>query len=145
MNSPSEQLAGLPLGDRLVYATDDLVAKWKSTDVGFEAVEPVLRFMEDHPGEDFGTPGSLTHFIERFYKSGYEQKLVESLARRPTSQTVQLLSRVIGGAKTIEEWKRYVELMKQARQHPHADSTTIEIIDFLLDPLVERMKRFNVV
>ena len=36
-----------------------LVEQWETSGVGIEVVEPVLRFMEQHPGIDFGAPGPL--------------------------------------------------------------------------------------
>jgi hypothetical protein len=63
----------------------------------FDAVEPVLKLMEEHEDIDFGTPGPLVHFVETFFRQGYETKLVESLRRRPTDHTLWMLNRMING------------------------------------------------
>ena len=58
---------------------------WSSKSVGPEALEPILHFMGEHPKIDFGVPGPLVHFVETFYRIGYEEKLIESVQRKPTS------------------------------------------------------------
>ncbi len=47
--------------------TAELTAALASAGAGIETIEPVLRFMEDNPSADFGTPGALVHFVEGFY------------------------------------------------------------------------------
>ena len=49
-----------------------------------DSVQPLLRLMERHPLTDFGSPGPIVHFVERFYKKGYEEELLLSLKRIPT-------------------------------------------------------------
>src|SRR5712671_5533785 len=70
---------------------------------GLSTVEPILRFMESNPGLDLGSPGPLVHFVERFYGNGYEQKLIDSLQRKPTPHTVRMLNRVINGTNDPAE------------------------------------------
>lgn len=47
-------------------------------DWGISAVEPLLLFMERHPLSDFGMPGAIVHYVEQFYKKGYEDLLIAS-------------------------------------------------------------------
>ncbi len=42
----------------------ELVARWRESRIGVESVEPVLRFMEEHPTLHYGMPGDLVHFVE---------------------------------------------------------------------------------
>lgn len=58
--------------------------------------------------ESFGMPGAILHFVERFYKNGYEKLLVESIERRPTLHTVWMLNRIINGSDNNAE---YINLM----------------------------------
>jgi hypothetical protein len=97
-----------------------------------ESVEPVLRFMEEHSEIDFGMPGALVHFVERFYGPAYESLVVESIRRRPTPHTAWMLNRLINGAKTAERRSRFLAVMNEARLHPSADpETPAELADFL--------------
>jgi hypothetical protein len=104
--------------------------------VGLEAVVPVLRFMEDHPAVDFGSPGALVHFVERFYGKGYEDLLVESIRRKPTAHTAWMLNRLINGTKEPNLRQRRIALMRHARQHSLADNTAMEAIDDFLERLL---------
>ncbi|HEY4374401.1 MAG TPA: hypothetical protein VGN52_20940 [Burkholderiales bacterium] len=135
MKTPTitEQLQSIAASDYFEADSGDLTQAWEAAGAGIEAVEPVLRFMEDHPEIDFGSPGSLAHFIERFYRKGYEAKLVESIERKPTTHTIWMLHRVINGAKEPALRQHYVDLLKRAGQHPLADEDTrLEVEDFLL-------------
>lgn len=87
---------------------EENIMKLEIQNVGIEAVEPLLQLMERHPLDDFGAPGAIVHFVERFYKKGYEELLVKSIKRKPTMHTVWMLNRIINGS---ENKKDYIELM----------------------------------
>ena len=74
-----------------------LIDGWSQSPDAFDAVEPIMRFMEDNPALDFGMPGPLVHFVEMFHRRGYEEKLIDSVNRRPTEHTVWMLNRLING------------------------------------------------
>jgi hypothetical protein len=112
-----------------------LTEAWEAAGVGPEAVEPVLKFMEDHPGIDYGMPGHLVHFIEKFHEKDYDEKLVESLRRKPTDHTTWMLNRVINGTKLQESRERLVGIMEETAMHPKADETTRERAKGFLDRL----------
>jgi hypothetical protein len=131
----ADQLKRLGVTDDLPARSAELVDRWKSLKVGAEALEPVLRFMEEHPSADLGTPGALVHFVERFYGHGYEEKLLESISRRPTQHTAWMLNRVINGTTSPSVKQRYVAAMTRAKAHPQTDSTTLNQIDHFLQRL----------
>lgn len=100
--------------------------------VGLEAVRPILIFMEAHPGLDYGSPGPLVHFMERFYRAGYEEEVLASVERRPTPHTIWMLNRLANGAKTSEQKATYVAALRAARTHSMTDEITRrDIEDFL--------------
>ena len=86
-----------------VFHAYELTDSWAASNAGFEVVEPVLRFMEKYPSIDYGTPGPLVHFVERFFGKGYEAELLESIKRNPTPHTVGMLNRLINGMKSHEQ------------------------------------------
>lgn len=96
--------------DDFEYIMEENVMKLEVEGVGIEAVTPLLKLMERHPMDDFGMPGAIVHFVERFYKNGYEKLLIESVKRRPTMHTVWMLNRVMNGS---ENKKDYLEIMKK--------------------------------
>lgn len=79
-----------------------------------DSVQPLLRLMERHPLTDFGSPGPIVHFVERFYKKGYEEELLLSLKRMPTLHTVWMLNRLINGTDQAEV---YLDLLKEISEN----------------------------
>lgn len=83
-----------------------------------DSIEPLLQLMERQPLTDFGSPGPIVHFVERFYKKGYEEKLISSLKRMPALQTVWMLNRIINGTDNPEA---YLSLLKQISENKAYD------------------------
>jgi hypothetical protein len=94
----------------------------KEEGAGLESVTVILKFIEEFPAFDFGAPGPLAHYIEKFHRRGYEAELLASLARRPTVPTVSLLNRLINGTKQEEEQERYIEALRQVETHSLSDA-----------------------
>ena len=76
-----------------------------------ENVKRILTFMENHPDVDYGMPGPLVHYIERFFLNGYEELLYDSVKNNPTEHTLWMLNRIINSPKLINRDK-YLTLMK---------------------------------
>ncbi|SFO32770.1 hypothetical protein SAMN05216351_106137 [Pseudobutyrivibrio sp. JW11] len=76
-----------------------------------ENVKRILTFMEKHPDVDYGMPGPLVHYIERFFLNGYEELLYDSVKNNPTEHTLWMLNRIINSPKLINRDK-YLTLMK---------------------------------
>lgn len=74
-------------------------------DLGISVVEPLLRFMERHPLSDFGMPGAIVHYMEQFYKKGYEDLLTASVARRPTLHTVWMIKRIKNTGENSDKYE----------------------------------------
>lgn len=113
--------------------TYELTQKWSNASDSIDAVIPILRFMEDHPKNDYGTPGPLVHFLESFCGHGYEEKLIESVGRKPTAHTIWMLHRLINATEDQERRQALIELMTRARMNTAADSHTKSVIDLLLN------------
>jgi hypothetical protein len=120
-------------GDAFEARARVLTEKWTANGVGFEAVEPILRFMEAHGSIDFGSPGPLVHFVETFNGVAYVQALTTSLDRKPTQHTAWMMNRVLNGARTPSARRALVDAMSRARSHPDADAETIATLDRFLE------------
>ena len=83
-----------------------------------------LRFMEENPGLDLGAPGPLVHFVEKFHGVGYEEKLLRSLSRRPTTHTVWMLDRVLNSTRDSRARDRLLDALRAAQNHPMVDDQT---------------------
>ena len=90
--------------DEITYEFDDLIEKISDLNLGLSSIEPLLHFIEEHPLVDFGFPGVIVHYLERFYKQGYEEKLIASLNRKPTRHTAFMLNRLINGTTRKEDY-----------------------------------------
>lgn len=99
----------------------DIAEKIKERDDAFDAVEPILKIVENNPDIDFGKPGPLVHFVETFYKKGYEEKLVGSIKRQPTKLTVWMLNRIINGSDK-EKKKYYLSMLENVIKNPNASN-----------------------
>jgi hypothetical protein len=131
----TDQLQGIASVGDSATSSEELGDTWSSVGVGIEAVEPVLRFMEEHPNIDFGMPGPLVHFVERFYGSGYQEKLLESLVRKPTPMTIWMLNRVINGTREPEIRRQLIASMERTRTNPLADREAIQWANRFLERL----------
>ncbi len=127
------QLEQAALEGDFEWKCDELAESWKAANLGIEIVEPILRFMEQHPGLDYGIPGALVHFVEQYYRKGYDDLLFQSVERRPTPHTICMLNRLINGCKSAEERQRLLELLRFSRVHPLADENTVKEIDHFLN------------
>lgn len=115
--------------------SEDVVDKWISEDMGVEAVNSILNFMEDNSDIDYGAPGALVHFLERFYLHGYEGELISSIRRKPTLHTVWMLNRLINGTKSPDLRSSYIDELRKAKSNPQLSKATLTRIDHFLSKL----------
>jgi hypothetical protein len=132
-NDIVKQLSEITSESDLTDNVDELVETWISAQVGVETVKPILMFMEKHKDWDFGMPGSLVHFVEKFYRKGYEQALVESIERYPTSHTVWMLNRIINGEKDFVKKMGYLNILLTAKNNKSIDFDTLDAINSFLE------------
>lgn len=79
--------------DQEFELADEIVDAMEAYPQPFDLVDPVLDFISKHPEVDFGAPGKLVHFVERFYHQGYEELLMESVLKSPTVHNIWMLHR----------------------------------------------------
>lgn len=118
------QLAEIASAPHFDEASQTLVELWQKAGVGFEAVRPVLEFMEHRPEIDFGSPGALVHFIERYWRKGYEAEVLRSVARQPTEHTVWLLNRLINGEEDLPTRVELMDAMRRVKADVAVDEVT---------------------
>lgn len=113
----------------------DMVDQMEEDKIGFEAVESILKLMEKNPLVEFGTPGPLTHFMEKFYKDKqeeYELFLKESVEQKPTVHTVWLLNRVINGSKN-EKQKEFIGILNSISKDQRIQNEIRDVADNFLE------------
>ncbi len=92
-------------------ALSELATEMEKHPKSQELIQDVLLLFERYPNEDFGMPGPLAHVIEKHYTRGYEDKLIQSLIRCPTSLTIWLANRIINAADGNRD--QFVSLLEE--------------------------------
>lgn len=92
--------------DDFEEAQRNCIVQIEKENLGISAVEPLLLFMERHPLSDFGMPGAIVHYVEQFYKNGYEDLLIASVIRRPTMHTVWMINRIKNAGENSERYEK---------------------------------------
>lgn len=100
--------------DDIEFVQCDCVAELEAASVGSEAIEPLLSVFERHPISDFGIPGDIMYFIEKFDDKIYFPLLLESFKRRPSIATAWAMNRILNVVKASEGRKAKLDLMKTA-------------------------------
>ena len=112
------------------YLDDEILSAMLSYQNPYEFVEPILEIISTNPSVDFGMPGDLVHFVEKFYKKGYEELLIDSVKKNPTSHNILMLHRCYNDIKNPNrnEFAKVVKALKNDK------SVSIEIKDIIDDP-----------
>lgn len=79
--------------DQEFELADEIVDAMEASPQHFDLVAPILELIANHPEVDFGSPGELVHFVEKFYHQGYEDLLLESVLKSPTVYNIWMLHR----------------------------------------------------
>lgn len=94
------------------YDTEEVLKQIEEDDNSFEYVKNILELMEENPYLDYGCPGPIVHYMEKYYGNGYEQLLYESVKRKPIAHTLWMLHRIINDVQG-EEKESYINLIKE--------------------------------
>ena len=97
---------------------------------GFLAAPSLFKVLEVFPEENFGNPGEIVHFLESYYKKGYEEMLIASLRRRATYHTTWMLNRVINGTEGIKK-QEYIALMDHIAKTTSDNDARSEAEEFM--------------
>jgi hypothetical protein len=128
-----DQLENIASKQDFAASSAELVALWASSGAGIEILDPILQFMEEHPSIDYGAPGALVHFAERYFDKGYEEKLMNSIRRKPMRLTIWMLNRVINGTKAPDIKRHFIAAMEEAKLNQFTDSITLQQINRFLE------------
>ena len=79
--------------DQEFELADEVMDAMEAYPQPFDLVASILDFISKHPEVDFGSPGELVHFVEKFYHKGYEDLLLESVQKNPTVHNIWMLHR----------------------------------------------------
>lgn len=94
-------------------------------------IEFVLEIMENNSCLDFGSPGPLVHFMEKYYGRGYEDLLLKSLERKPIEHTVWMANRILNDPQFKGRQQLLQTLKSSVKKENLDDSTRAEILSLL--------------
>lgn len=120
------------VGDGFPDIAEEQLDLHAEIDVDGESLEALLRLFEDHPEADFGMPGPIVHFLERFYKRGYEPELLKSIERTPVPHTLWMLNRIINGSDGATK-AMYLTELQQVLNRPDVEQQTRQTAKEFLD------------
>ncbi|MDE6744386.1 MAG: hypothetical protein K2J95_10955 [Lachnospiraceae bacterium] len=92
--------------DDFEWIEEECIEKIEESDLGINAVEPLIKLMERHPLADFGVPGAIVHFVEKYYNKGYEDILYQSIKRSPSMHTVWMLNRICNDKNSDDKFRK---------------------------------------
>ena len=107
--------------------TQEVIEKIKKETDAFEYIAPMLRLMEENPNLDFGDPGPMVHFMESYYRKGYEQLLVQSIKRKPTAHTIWMLNRILNDPN-LSNRQIYADALNELTTRTDLDKSVAEAI-----------------
>ena len=116
--------------DQEFELADEIIDAMELYDQPFDLVAPILDFISKHPEVDFGSPGDLVHFVERFYHYGYEELLMESVLKRPTMHNIWMLHRCYN-ANDPDLVRQIQALVGELKQDKTLDSQVRSMIEDL--------------
>lgn len=133
INSVISQLQKNVNSEDFLDYSEDQVDLLREIDSEGASIDGLLMLIEDHPEIDFGMPGPIVHFVEQFFRNGYENKLLQSIRRNPVPHTLWMLNRIINGTSGDEQ-ALYVDEMKCVLKRSDLDEATKlsakEFLDF---------------
>lgn len=107
------------------YIDDEVVDAINTYSNPYELVAPILEIIADNPSVDFGMPGELVHFVEQFYKNGYEELLIASVSEKPTPHNIWMLHRCYNDINNPQRDK-FAEVIRELKNE---ESVSVEIKD----------------
>lgn len=122
--------------EEIIKALEDGITSWGMYNVNWDAmgaieadaepftyVKPILDLIAAHYDIDFGAPGELVHFVEKFSNQGYEELLIESVKKSPTPHNIWMVHRCYNDCDSIM-YEKIVNLIHDLRE----DSSISDIV-----------------
>ncbi|WP_342644773.1 hypothetical protein [Mucilaginibacter sp. CSA2-8R] len=94
--------------------TDELYANAD----GKIAISAVIKLIERYPNADFGSPGPLVHWLEK-YPHQYESILYDSIKKCPVPLTIWMLNRIINAERDNLHYAILINLLTEVSEKEH--------------------------
>ena len=110
------------------YIDDEVMEAINTYSNPYEFVAPILEIIADNPSVDFGMPGELVHFVEQFYKNGYEELLIASVSEKPTPHNIWMLHRCYNDIDNPQH-EKFAEVIKKLKNEESVSTEVQAAID----------------
>lgn len=94
----------------------------------FQFVNPILEIISQNPSVDSGSPGELVHFVEKFYKNGYEEALIGYVKKSPTFHNIWMIHRCYNDANSPFH-NDFLSLINEIKENPSTSADIIKAIE----------------
>lgn len=103
--------------------TSEILDEMYNNETGEEYVEFLIDFMSDNPNIDYGMPGPIVHFIERYPVEYYLGFLLKAIAKKPNDTLLWMLNRITNVADNINR-EKYIDVFKKTAERKDIDAVT---------------------
>lgn len=114
--------------DEEYYIDNEIIDAMLEYPDPFQFVKPILEIISQNPSVDFGSPGELVHFVEKFYKKGYEEVLIESVKKNPTFHNIWMIHRCYNDANCAFH-NDFLSLINEIKENPSTSADIIKAIE----------------
>lgn len=98
-----------------------------------EAIEPLIKIIQENSEFDFGNPGEIVHFLEKYDEEKYDKILVNCIKENPTEHTIFMFNRIINSVTTekkVEYLEMYKELLESNKINVNLKNRIKEYLNF---------------
>ena len=105
--------------------TYNILCEINENDDGVKYVEYLINFMMENPDIDYGMPGPIVHFIEKYPIDYYVGYLIEAIEKKPNDTLLWMLNRITN-ITVGSDRDRYIEILKHTSERNDIDDITRE-------------------
>lgn len=105
------------------FETNEILEEICKNEMGEEYVEFLINFMSDNPDIDYGVPGPVVHFIEKYPIDFYLGFLLKAIERKPNDTLLWMLNR-IANVSDKKDKKKYMDVFQKTAKRKDIDAVT---------------------
>lgn len=105
------------------YKTSEILDEIYNNEIGEEYVEFLINFISDNPNIDYGMPGPIVHFIEKYPIEYYLGFLLKAIEKKPNDILLWMLNRITNVADKINK-EKYIDVFKKTMERKDIDAIT---------------------
>ena len=113
--------------EEFLYYLEELLPEEVDTDY----LEPLFSLLGNNPDINFGSPGNIVHYLEKFEEDIYIPLLYKTLDEHPTQHLVWMLNRYLNAVEG-EKWEEGIICLRKLSARSEVNSPLKEVVDHFL-------------